>query len=216
MNEIIKVNETNFSGDTVLTVNARDLWKFLEVKRQYANWIKERVNEYGFIEDVDFTINKFVNGKNDGKFKPVDYHVTLEMAKHLAMMEKNEKGHKVRQYFIEVEKAYIEGRKLKDNAFKEIRDKSKQVRRRFTDTLKERGYTKQHEYIQTTSQMKKELNIEKKKEEMNELELKKIMASELIAEINIEQTNSLGYREVNPICVNSCKAINAATTALIN
>lgn len=38
----------------------------------------------------------------------------------------------------------------------------------------------------------------------------------LLADINIEQTNSLGYREVNPICVNSCKAINAATTALIN
>ncbi len=57
MDELIKIGNTN----GIRTVNARELWEKLESKRQFANWIKDRL--YGFIDGVDFTVNKFVNGK---------------------------------------------------------------------------------------------------------------------------------------------------------
>lgn len=206
MNEIIKVNETKVNNDLIQTVNARELYECLGLKKsQVSRWIRNNITDNPFaVENVDylgFDIN--VEG-NTVK----EYALSIDFAKKICMLSRTETGEKIRDYFLKVEKML--------NRYKIIRLESKEARRKFTDTLKNHGYTKHGEYIQTTIQMKKELNIEKKKEEMNELELKKIMASELIAEINIEQTNSLGYREVNPICVNSCKAINAATTALIN
>lgn len=41
--ELIKTAEISMNGDRITAVNARDLWKFLESKRQFANWIKERI-----------------------------------------------------------------------------------------------------------------------------------------------------------------------------
>jgi anti-repressor protein len=94
MNELINIEDR----DGIKTVNARELHEFLESKRQYADWIKDRLD--GFIEGVDFTVHKFVNGKAT----QIDYHITIETAKHLSMIERNEQGKKIRQYFIEVEK----------------------------------------------------------------------------------------------------------------
>lgn len=63
-------------------------------------WIKRRVQEYGFIEGQDFvTVPKIVQGATQ-----TDYAISLDMAKEIAMVEKNEKGRAARQYFIEVEK----------------------------------------------------------------------------------------------------------------
>lgn len=95
MTDLIRIDDNG----GIKTVNARDLWTVLESKRQFANWIGDKLE--GFIEGVDFTVNKFVNGKAT----QIDYHLTLDTAKHLAMLERNERGMTIRQYFIEVEKA---------------------------------------------------------------------------------------------------------------
>lgn len=90
-------------GSTGLTVNSRDLYNRLCVGRDYSTWIRDRIKEYGFEEDADFSP---VLGKSTGGRRSVDYIVTLDMAKELAMVERNEKGRLVRKYFIEVEKRY--------------------------------------------------------------------------------------------------------------
>lgn len=97
MSQLIEIN-TSESG--IKTVNARDLHSFLESERQFADWIKNRIEQYGFIEDQDFTVHRFVNGRAT----VIDYHVSLDMAKELAMVERNAKGKQARQYFIECEK----------------------------------------------------------------------------------------------------------------
>lgn len=102
MNQIIKTTVAEIGGEEQQTVNARELWKVLGSKRQFGNWIKERLSD--FIEGQDFAVNKIVNGKNRGRFASMEYYITLDVAKHLAMLERNEIGKKVRQYFIEVEK----------------------------------------------------------------------------------------------------------------
>lgn len=96
MNELIKIEEKN----GIETVNARELYDFLESKRQFANWIKSKIEKYNFIENQDFTLNKIVIGKTT----QIDYYLSIEMAKELSMVENNEKGKQARQYFIECEK----------------------------------------------------------------------------------------------------------------
>ena len=47
--ELIKTTGITLNGESITAVNARDLWKFLESKQEFANWIKDRIRKYGFI-----------------------------------------------------------------------------------------------------------------------------------------------------------------------
>lgn len=107
MKELVRIEESVIGTEKRKTVNARDLWKALGSKRQFGNWIEDRLSE--FIEEQDFTVNNFVNGRDaNGRFTAKDYLLTLDVAKHLAMLERNDQGRRIRQYFIEIEKAYRE------------------------------------------------------------------------------------------------------------
>ena len=101
MNELIKVSLTTFGNDEVNSINARDLHVFLESKQDFSDWIKNRIEQYDFIEDSDFTI--FLRGSTGGR-PAKEYHITIDMAKELSMVERNEKGKQARQYFIECER----------------------------------------------------------------------------------------------------------------
>lgn len=91
-------------GDTVQTVNARELHAFLESKQDFSTWIRKRIDTYGFVENQDFTkLHKKVELSRTGQ-TATDYHISLDMAKELAMLERSEKGRQARQYFIECEK----------------------------------------------------------------------------------------------------------------
>ena len=102
MNELINITKTTINDEEVNAVNARDLHEKLGVKRDFSNWIKDRLE--GFTEGQDFTVAKIGEGKNRGRFAPIEYIISLDVAKHIAMLERNEQGKKIRQYFIEVEK----------------------------------------------------------------------------------------------------------------
>ena len=100
--ELIKTTGITLNGDKITAVNARDLWKFLESKQEFANWIKDRVEKYRFVEGKDFLINFSKSLGRPSK----EYLISLDMAKELAMVENNERGRQARQYFIEVEKRF--------------------------------------------------------------------------------------------------------------
>ena len=106
--------ESKLADSTVDLVNARDLYEFLEVGRDFSTWIKDRIEEYGFLENQDFILSssasaqvfpRFGENQNLGGRPTVEYHITIDMAKELAMVEKNAKGRQVRRYFIDCEKA---------------------------------------------------------------------------------------------------------------
>ncbi|EAQ6132280.1 phage antirepressor Ant [Salmonella enterica] len=101
--QLIPVFNGSISDETRLLVNARDLHEFLSVGKVFANWIKERIDDYGFVENQDFIIFAGI-GKNTVGRRRKDYHLTLDTAKELAMVERNEKGRQIRRYFIECEK----------------------------------------------------------------------------------------------------------------
>lgn len=96
--ELIKI-KTNEVGENL--VSARELHQFLEIKSKFADWIKNRISKYEFVENTDFvTLSK--NLENGGK--ETDYIIKLDMAKELSMVENNDKGRQARKYFIECEK----------------------------------------------------------------------------------------------------------------
>jgi len=98
MNDLIKVN-TDGSGKQ--TVNARNLHEFLESKQDFSTWIKTRIKQYGFAEGLDYAcLHKKMEANNAVM---IEYHISIDMAKELSMVERNEKGKQARQYFIECE-----------------------------------------------------------------------------------------------------------------
>ena len=104
--QLIPLHTRSLNEQTTDTVNARDLHAFLEVGRDYATWLKARITQYCFIEGEDYMVFSPERGKmhNSVGRKAVDYFITLDMAKELAMVERNEKGRQARRYFIECEK----------------------------------------------------------------------------------------------------------------
>ncbi|EHZ2697440.1 antA/AntB antirepressor family protein [Escherichia coli] len=108
MRGITPVFNGTISNETTLLVNARDLHSFLGVGRMFAHWVKERIAEYGFVESQDYILicqNGQTKGRG-GNRRSKDYHLTLDTAKELAMVERNEKGRQIRRYFIECEKKF--------------------------------------------------------------------------------------------------------------
>lgn len=104
MNEIISIVNTEFSGSLKQAVNARELHSFLESKQDFSNWIKKRIDEYGFVENQDFvSLNKIIE-RATGATRRIEYFLSLDMAKELSMVERTPKGKQARQYFIECEK----------------------------------------------------------------------------------------------------------------
>ena len=99
-NALVPVFAGTLAGQPTQLCNARDLHATLEVGRDFSNWIKERIEQYGFVEGEDFSPNL---AKSRGRPR-TDYHLTLDMAKELAMVENNDKGRMVRRYFIRIEK----------------------------------------------------------------------------------------------------------------
>ncbi|MFQ3503199.1 antA/AntB antirepressor family protein [Escherichia coli] len=101
--QLIPVFEGTISNEPTLLVNARDLHGFLEVGKDFSNWIRARLNEYGFVENLDYILFSPNLAKTPGRRRK-EYHLTLDTAKELAMVERNEKGRQIRRYFIECEK----------------------------------------------------------------------------------------------------------------
>lgn len=75
-------------------INARELHRALNSKRQFANWIKQRIMQYEFIEGTEYIrFNNFVKADNNGFGNKtlIEYYITIDMAKELCMVENNEK-----------------------------------------------------------------------------------------------------------------------------
>lgn len=105
MNALLPMSAQHVGPDVVQTVNARDLHSFLEVGKDFSNWIKDRIEAYAFTDGQDFVKTVSAKtGENLGGRPRSDYHLSLDMAKELAMVERNDKGKQARQYFIECER----------------------------------------------------------------------------------------------------------------
>lgn len=101
MNELIKVK----TKEDVQVVSARDLHEALDIKTRFSLWTKQNFKH--FRENIDFTSVVTTTLVNNGAKRELqDYALTIEMAKHIAMMSGTDKGYEIRDYFIKVEQAW--------------------------------------------------------------------------------------------------------------
>lgn len=129
MNTLITVN------DEAQTVSARELYDALEISKRFSAWFDS--NSQGFVEGEDFTsVLKGTEVQNNGgvqKRDLQDYNMTVDMAKHICLMSRTEKGKKCRQYLINLEKAW--------NTPEQVMARALKVANKTIDSLKETNTT---------------------------------------------------------------------------
>lgn len=137
MNELIKITEK----DGKRAVNARDLHEFLESKRDFSNWIKDRIEKYELIENQDYVRSTNLSSEGRGGQNKVEYVLSIDAAKELSMVEGNERGKQARRYFIECERmakevvqhqipqTYSDALLLAANQAKQLEEQQKQINR---------------------------------------------------------------------------------------
>lgn len=105
---LIEVTERSVGDESVQTVNARDLHVLLNIGKDFSNWIKAQIERARLVEARDFAVFEVSaqKGENQSGGRPAkEYALTLDAAKHIAMMSGSEKGFEVREYFLECERA---------------------------------------------------------------------------------------------------------------
>ena len=114
INELLPIQQETIDQEFVQTVNARGLHEFLESRQEFANWIKSRIADFGFIDNQDFLtiLSKTSNGGRPSR----EHYISLDMAKELAMVERNDKGkqdfstwikNRIKKYDFEEDKDFV-------------------------------------------------------------------------------------------------------------
>lgn len=104
MNNLIKVN-----FDTQ-TVSARELHEKVGSTERFSSWF-ERQLQFGFVEGEDYSnplkvLRVQIEGNREVQREVEDYNLSVDMAKQICMVQKNDKARAVRQYLIDLEKAW--------------------------------------------------------------------------------------------------------------
>jgi phage anti-repressor protein len=117
--DLLKVREGQIGGVACRTVDARELHKAVGSDRDFTNWIKQKIEKFGFQAGDDYEIIKtetkldtptlLDQKKHGGDRRSIEYRLTVEMAKEVAMTQNTEIGREVRKYFIECERKLREG-----------------------------------------------------------------------------------------------------------
>jgi len=108
-NQLIPVFTGKIGNTQQNIVDGRTLHAFLGSRARFGNWIALRIKQYDFQEGTDFLVNNkiIINPRRKGGRPQTDYHLTLDMAKELSMVERTPKGKEARRYFIECERQLI-------------------------------------------------------------------------------------------------------------
>lgn len=126
MNELIKVD---YLGEKP-AVSARELHEFLAVGTKFQDWFP-RMKEYGFTEGQDFETVKIENvlsQKRERTYSMTDYALSIDMAKEICMIQRNEKGKIARQYFLALERDWNSPEKVMSRALRYAEQELKNVK----------------------------------------------------------------------------------------
>lgn len=100
----------SIQNQSVQLINARELHEFLQIQTPFHKWIARRIADYNFSENLDFIERTILSARGFFKTDVKEYHITLDMAKELCMLERSELGQQARRYFIRMEKEAIAAR----------------------------------------------------------------------------------------------------------
>lgn len=103
LNDLIPAN---FNEDSEILISERDLHEFLGIKTPFRVWHQRMIAYYGFEENEDYKKVFEKSYTAGGEQAVVDYMISVDMAKEIAMVQRSIKGKTARKYFIEVEKKF--------------------------------------------------------------------------------------------------------------
>ena len=136
MNELIKVTIKN---DQQL-VSARDLYKGLEVKTRFSQWVTQ--NFKVFIEGSDFTSVVGTTVVNNGAKREIqDYAMTVDMAKQVSLMSQTPQGKFYREYFISLEAKWNDPQEVVKRGYAILQNENAQLRIENTELKPKADYT---------------------------------------------------------------------------
>ncbi|ECL3644809.1 phage antirepressor Ant [Campylobacter jejuni] len=166
----IQIYNDKTIGAEINSANAREIFQFLNSEQEYANWIKNRISHYDFIENQDYIIELVYTKGRPRK----EYYVTLNMAKELCMVENNEKGRQARRYFIDCEKRLknLEAEQMQKLAFRQSLGYKSQL------AQQKEHYENKIKALKYDLENKKELSFKRKLSQKELLELRKILAKD--------------------------------------
>lgn len=101
--DVIPVYDTDTGEKVVL---GRELHERLKIKTPYKDWFPRMV-EYGFVDGMDYFTERKNVLREDGRKMPqvqIDHIIKLDMAKHIAMIQRTPQGMEIRQKLIDLEK----------------------------------------------------------------------------------------------------------------
>lgn len=157
MNEVINVT---LDKNNEPIVSARQLHKTLEVKTRFSQWVEQNFKMFKENEDFSSVVTTTQQNQYGGTKELQDYAVTIRMAEHLAMMSKTNKGHEVREYFIQVEKDFNSPEKIMARALLMADKKIKLLENENENLLIElEEATKNADYLDLILQTKDSLTI---------------------------------------------------------
>lgn len=102
--QLIKIDNRQIAQQSAQTVNARELHASLEVGKDFSNWVKAQITRARLVENRDFVKVAQKGELSSTGQTVIEYHLTIEAAKHIAMVSGTDKGFEVREYFIECER----------------------------------------------------------------------------------------------------------------
>ncbi len=106
MTTLPTIQKQTINTNLVKTINARDLWTYLGIRRDFSTWIKTQIKSLGLEENIDYIKLPLKGELSKTGQTLLEYTITLNTAKHISMASRTVKGREARNYFIEIENNY--------------------------------------------------------------------------------------------------------------
>ena len=210
MKELIKIT-TNEEGKQL--VSARELYVGLGMnKAVWSRWYKTNIENNDFFkENIDWIgVQHHVEGN-----LTKDFAITLEFAKHIAMMARTEKSHEYRNYLIECEKKIKEVTRPQLpqdylSALKALVESEEEKQRLYLEKAQieeEKNRLIHQGKLYTTTEISKELGFKSAKAFNEFLKEKKIQYKVNNTWVLASRFSELGYTEIKQTELDNGKII---------
>ena len=186
-NDLVPVYVTSM-GEKV--VYGSELYECLGSKRQYTDWIKNRLSDCDAVENEDYQSFSQNCEKPTGGRPKQEYVINLDTAKEMAMLERNDKGKQVRRYFISIEKKYREN--------KVPMSTSGQIH------LLAQGYTYLEEKVDTVEKKVDHLENTMVIDYTQQKQLKKLASEVVVNALGGNEAKAYRYRDENGKSMSKC------------